>query len=143
MPSMLRWVAIAGAAIGLYALAGFVAIPALIKSKLPQFATEQLKRNASIGEVHVNPFTLRLEASDFNFTEADGRPIASFAALVADLEWSSLLRRTWHLAEIRLTEPKALLDIAPDGRINLAEVDRKSTRLNSSHHAISRMPSSA
>ena len=48
-PSRLRWVAIAGAAIGLYALAGFVAIPALIKSKLPQFATEQLKRKASIG----------------------------------------------------------------------------------------------
>lgn len=127
-PSMLRWSAAVAAAIGLYALAGFVAVPALIKSKLPQFAAEQLKRNVSIGEVRVNPFTLRVEARDFKLAETDGRPIASFAALVADLEWSSLPRRTWHLAEIRLTEPKALLDIAPDGRINLAELIADLTR---------------
>ena len=120
--SWLRWAAAVAGAVGLYALAGFVIAPSVIKSKLPEFAEQKLQRKASLGEIRINPFTLRVEARDFNLAEADGRPIASFAALVADLEWSSLLRRTWYLAEIRLTEPKALLDIAPDGRINLAEL---------------------
>ena len=34
-------------------------------------------------------------------------------------------------------------DLAKSGYVNLLPVDRKSTRLNSSHVALSRMPSSA
>jgi len=115
-------------ALALYALGGFFAVPALVESKLPGFADRQLHRKASIGKVKVNPFTLRVELRDFNLAEADGRPIGGFAALVADLEWSSITRRAWHFAEVRLTEPKALLDIAPDGRINLAALIDDLTR---------------
>lgn len=116
----LRWVVAGVVALVGVAAAGFLALPALVKSKLPEFADKALHRKASIGEVKINPFTLRVELRDFSLAEADGRPILGFGSLVADLEWSSITRRAWHLAEIRLTEPKALLDIAPDGRINLA-----------------------
>jgi hypothetical protein len=124
----LRWAIGMVAALLAFAVAGFMAIPALVKSKLPEFADKQLHRKASIGEVRLNPFTLRVELTDFSLTESDGRPIAGFAGLVADLEWSSITRRAWHLAEIRLTEPKALLDIAPDGRINFAALIDDLTR---------------
>jgi hypothetical protein len=124
----LRWGVAAMVLAGIYALAGFAIAPALIKSRLPEFAEKQLKRKASIGEVKINPFTLRIEARDFKLAEADGRPIAGFAALVADLEWSSLPKRAWTLAEVRLTEPSLLLDIAPDGRINLADLIDDLTR---------------
>ena len=39
--------------------------------------------------------------------------------------------------------PKAALQIGGQGNIDWAPVDRKSTRLNSSHSSPSRMPSSA
>ena len=55
---ILRWSLIGAGAVGLYALAGFVAVPALIKSRLPEFAGQTLKRKASLGEISINPFTL-------------------------------------------------------------------------------------
>ncbi len=124
----LRWVVAGVVAVVGVAAAGFLALPALVKSKLPEVADKVLHRKASIGEVKINPFTLRVELKDFSLAEADGRPILGFGSLVADLEWSSITRRAWHLAEIRLTEPKAFLDIAPDGRINLAALVDDLTR---------------
>lgn len=124
----LRYAAALAVAAALYAIGGFLAVPALLESKLPDFADKQLHRKASIGEVRLNPFTLRVELRDFSLSEADGRPILGFAGFVADLEWSSITRRAWHFAEVRLTEPKALLDIAPDGRINLAALVDDLTR---------------
>ena len=115
-----RWAVVSLAMLGTFAIAGFLALPWLIQSRVPAFAEKTLHRKATIGEVRINPFSLRAEVRDFQLSEADGTPIAGFAALVADLEWSSITRRAWHLAELRLTEPKALLDIAPDGRVNLA-----------------------
>ncbi len=123
-----RWSAVLLVLFLAIALGGFVALPSLIQSKLPQWIESQLKRKASIGAVKINPFSLRVEARDFKLTEAGGQPIAGFAGLVVDLEWSSLTRRAWHLAEIRLTEPQVLLDIAPDGRINLAQLLADLTR---------------
>ena len=119
---------VAGAAIGLYALAGFVAVPALVKFKVPELVQQKLKRQASIGEIKINPFTLRVEASAIKLAEADGRPIAGIEALTADMEWSSLWKRAWHLAEVRVSAPRVLLDIAPDGRINLADLVADLTR---------------
>jgi len=124
----LRWLVVLGVLLLLIALGGFVALPSLIQSKLPQWVESQLKRKASIGEVRINPFSLRVEARDFRLAEAGGQPIAGFAGLVVDLDWSSLTRRAWHFAEIRLTEPQVLLDIAPDGRINLAQLIADLTR---------------
>ena len=123
-----RYAAALAAGLALYAIAGFFAVPALIEWKLPEFAGTQLHRKASIGEVSLNPFTLRAQLRGFSLAESDGRPILGFAEFAADLEWSSITRRAWHFAEIRLTEPKAVLDIAPDGRVNLAALVDDLTR---------------
>ncbi len=124
----LRCLVVLAALLLLIALGGFVALPSLIQSKLPQWVEAQLKRKASIGEIRINPFSLRVEARDFRLAEANGQPFAGFAGLVVDLEWSSLTRRAWHFSAIRLTEPQGLLDIAPDGRIHLAQLLADLTR---------------
>ena len=53
--------------------------------------------------------------------------------------WVEYDRATGSSTDVRLTEL-----ITADGPVAVTEpVDRKSTRLNSSHYALSRMPSSA
>ncbi|WP_257572914.1 DUF748 domain-containing protein [Janthinobacterium sp. UMAB-56] len=125
-----RWAVGTGCALAAYSAAGFWLVPYVIKNQLPKFAEKELARQASIADVRFNPFTLRLEAEQIVFKEAasaDGKsgasaPLLSIGALAVQLEWKSIVRRAWSLAEIRITAPQAQLTITPDGKFNLAEV---------------------
>ncbi|WP_425251558.1 DUF748 domain-containing protein [Janthinobacterium sp. NFX145] len=120
-----RWAVGTGCALAAYSAAGFWLVPYVIKNQLPKFAEKELTRQASIGDVRFNPFTLRLEADQIAFKEAasaNNAPLLSIGALAVQLEWKSIVRRAWSLAEIRITAPQAQLTITPDGKFNLAEV---------------------
>ncbi|PLY45405.1 hypothetical protein CSZ94_04970 [Janthinobacterium sp. ROICE36] len=123
-----RWAVGTGCALAAYSAAGFWLVPYVIKNQLPKFAEKELARQASIADVRFNPFTLRLEADQIAFKEAPGAdgksnaPLLSIGALAVQLEWKSIVRRAWSLAEIRITAPQAQLTITPDGKFNLAEV---------------------
>ena len=120
-----RWALGTGCALAAYSAAGFWLVPYVIKNQLPKFAEKELARQASIADVRFNPFTLRLEADKIAFTEAasaNNAPLLSVGALAVQLEWKSIVRRAWSLAEIRITAPQAQLTITPDGKFNLAEV---------------------
>jgi hypothetical protein len=123
-----RWAVGTGCVLAAYSAAGFWLVPYVIKNQLPKFAEKELARQASIDEVRFNPFTLRLEADKIAFKEApsaDGQhsaPLLSIGALAVQLEWKSIVRRAWSLAEIRITAPQAQLTVTPDGKFNLAEV---------------------
>jgi len=124
-----RWLAGALGLVLAYTAAGFWLVPYLIKDQLPGLSQSRLARQASVGELKFNPFTLRLAATDLRLAEADGAPLFSLGALEVQFLWRSLVRRAWTFAAIRLTAPTANLVIAPDGRFNLAELiatlDRK------------------
>lgn len=120
-----RWAVGTGCALAAYSAAGFWLVPYVIKHQLPTFVEKELARQASIADVRFNPFTLRLEADQIAFREAssaNNAPLLSIGALAVQLEWKSIVRRAWSLAEIRITAPQAQLTITPDGKFNLAEV---------------------
>ncbi|ABD68018.1 protein of unknown function DUF748 [Rhodoferax ferrireducens T118] len=117
-----RWVAGAAGLLAAYTVAGFWLVPPLIKHQVPQFGQTELARQATIGEVRFNPFTLRLEAQDLRLAEADGTPLFAVGKLAVALQWKSLIRRAWSFSDIRITAPSANLAIAPDGKFNLAEL---------------------
>ncbi|USX25238.1 DUF748 domain-containing protein [Oxalobacteraceae bacterium OTU3CINTB1] len=117
-----RWGLGVAGAVGVYALAGGWALPWLIKRQIPQFVEAELERKASIGDVSFNPFTLRLEAKDVRLTEANGAPLFGVGALAVEMQWRSLVRRAWSLAEIRVTAPSLQLAISPDGKFNIAQL---------------------
>jgi hypothetical protein len=105
-----------------YALAGALLLPSVIRKQLPRYAETELERKASIGQLSFNPFTLRLEAQDVRLTEADGAPLFAVGGLAVEMQWRSLFRRAWSFAEIRISEPSLQLAIARDGKFNIAEL---------------------
>jgi hypothetical protein len=117
-----RWVVGAAAFFAVYTVAGFWLVPLLIKNQVPKFGQTELARQATVGEVSFNPYTLRLEAQDLRLTEADGAPLFAIGKLAAELQWRSLVRRAWSFAEIRITAPSANLAISTSGKFNLAEL---------------------
>jgi uncharacterized protein involved in outer membrane biogenesis len=103
-----------------YALAGFVLAPWIAERELPRLVEQQLHQRARIGEISFNPFTLRLQARQFALETMEGRPVLGFTDAVLGFRWLSLLRRAWVLDEVRLVDPALHLEIAKDGRLNLA-----------------------
>ena len=116
-----------------YTLAGFFLAPRLIASYVPRYAQEQLQRRAEIGEVRVNPLLFKLEIKDFRLQEPDGRPLLSFDRLFVDFQLSSLFRWAWTFAEIQLEGPRLDVSLAPDGRLNLAELAPQMEQLYPRH----------
>lgn len=117
-----RWMACAAAVLAAYTLAGFWLVPLVIKNQIPKLGQTELARQANVGEIHFNPYTLRLEAQDLRLAEADGKPLIEIGKLAVEMQWKSLVRRAWSFAEIRITAPHVHLAIAPDGKFNLAEL---------------------
>jgi hypothetical protein len=105
-----------------YTLAGFLLVPRLIARYVPQYAQDQLKRRAEIGEVRFNPLLFKLEVKHFRLQEADGRPLVGFDRLFVDFEPTSLFRRAWTFADIELDVPRIDVILTPDGTLNLLDL---------------------
>jgi hypothetical protein len=103
-----------------YTLAGFFLAPWLVRHYLPKIVQEQLKKQAAIGEVHVNPYIFTVDANDFSMMEPDGRPIVGFKRLFVDFELKSLFKWAWTFRQVSLEGPHVNAVIAKDGALNLA-----------------------
>jgi hypothetical protein len=117
-----RWIAIAAGVLAAYAALGFWVVPMVIKNQVPKYGQSELARQASVGGVAFNPFTLRLEVADLRLAEPEGTPLLGIGKFIVEFQWRSLARWAWSFAEIRITAPSANLLIAPDGRFNFAEL---------------------
>ncbi|MCA1850846.1 MAG: DUF748 domain-containing protein, partial [Beggiatoa sp.] len=116
------WVLGIAAAVALYALAGFLLIPYLVRHYVPKLAFEQFGCQAAVAEVRFNPFLFELEAKDFSFKEAAGETIFGFQRLFVDFDLESLFRWAWTFADIRLEGWSLDLVIDREGRLNLAKI---------------------
>jgi uncharacterized protein involved in outer membrane biogenesis len=108
-----------------YTLAGFFLAPYLIKRQATRFAQESLKCLVAMEEVRVNPYAFTLDIRNFDLKEKDGSPLLAFKAFSINFEISSLWRRAWTFADVRLEDPAVNLEIKGGGRINFIDlIDR-------------------
>lgn len=113
---------IAAALIILYALAGFLWVPHLLRTQAQQYVADQMGRKLALGDVSFNPFTFRLGIRDAALSEQSGEAIAGFASLVVNAELASIWQRAVVLKEVQLDAPDVNLVVGRDGSINLAQL---------------------
>ena len=113
---------ICAAVLVFYTLTGFLIAPWLVRHYVPKIVQEQIKKQALIGEVRINPYLFKVEANDFRMQEMDGQPIASFKRLFVDFELKSLFKWAWTFRQVRLEGPHVNAVIAKDGTLNLANL---------------------
>ncbi|MGZ8231494.1 MAG: DUF748 domain-containing protein, partial [Burkholderiales bacterium] len=106
----------------LYTLGGFLLAPYLVERYLPSLAQEHLGRNASVEKVRINPYTLTFEASNFRLDGTAEKALLAFKRLFVDFQLSSLFRRAWTFADIRLEGADLALEIDRNGRLNLLDI---------------------
>jgi hypothetical protein len=112
----------AAALVGAYAAFGFYAVPRLVHDGVVDGLREEFGRDASLGEVRFNPFALRLVARDFEVRDEGGTRTLAFGLLDVDFELSSLWRRAWTFASIRLERPYARLIQYEDQTLNVTRL---------------------
>ena len=101
--------------VGVYALAGFWAVPHFGRSAAQNFVKTHYGRTLSLGEIRFNPFTLELDISDLSLPDADGKVLLSFGHLHVDLQIASLWRLGPSFREILLDKPYVRALIRRDG----------------------------
>jgi uncharacterized protein involved in outer membrane biogenesis len=89
----------------LYGLLGSFLLPHLLKPRLIEAVSTLTGREASLAELRINPYTLRVEARGFLLRDHEGARFVGFEQLEVDLQASSLLRRAWTFRRVALTAP--------------------------------------
>ena len=93
--------------LAVFGLLGFFAAPPIIRSQLQTRLTTLLGRPASVGAVHLNPFTLRLQLDQLHVADRDGHsPFVDVDRAVINASWASLFRLAPVLDELSLQHPQ-------------------------------------
>lgn len=121
-PRQRKWLWQGGAALVLYAVAGFLLVPAVVKWQLLKQIPPVTHRQLAVRQVQFNPFALSMTVRGAALTETNGAPFASFEELYVNFQLSSLFRLAWTFDEIRLQEPRAEIVLARDGLFNFANM---------------------
>jgi hypothetical protein len=107
----------------IFAIAGFFALPPLLKSVLTRKLSENLHREVSLETIRFNPFMLRLSVHGFSVREREGGDtFVSFEELFIDLDASSILKKAIVLEEIRLARPFFRVVLHDDGSFNFSDL---------------------
>lgn len=125
------------AGLAVYAAAGFVAVPYVIKNVLPQKVSDATKGGKfSVEAAAFNPFTFHLQARNIVFkTPADGELFAMKRLSLNIDPLDYLWRGEWLVKNIILTEPKIAVHRGPNGDFNfkfLTELGSDETKEKSS-----------
>jgi hypothetical protein len=114
-----RTVAVIALLIGLYALAGFVLAPRLLRSALMKDIPQALGVTPAVGEIRFNPFLFQLRVNDFSLSVPGGDKLLGFEQLFVDFQLSSIWHRAYTFVSIDITAPSVNAVVARDGSLNL------------------------
>lgn len=108
--------------LGLYAMAGFWLVPALVKWKLPDLVREHTGREGSIRDISLNPFLLTLDLRGLEISRKKGGKFVAFEQFFIDLEVSSVTRKAITFNTILLKQPYVAIDLYKSGEFNFSDL---------------------
>jgi len=117
-----RWAFGIGITVTVYALVGFLLLPAIIKSQMLKRLPTLTKRAVTVQQVKLNPFALTLTIRGFTLRETNGDVFYSFNELYAHLRLVSIFKRVFVFKEIRLKKPFGSVIFQQDGKFNLSNL---------------------
>ncbi|HET7777079.1 MAG TPA: DUF748 domain-containing protein, partial [Rudaea sp.] len=114
---------IIGIVLVVYGLFGFLAAPYIIRQQIETRASTALSRRVTLGAVHLNPFTLRLQLDQLHIADRDGpAPFVDLDQAVINASWSSLFRMAPVLDELVLQHPRVRVGRSADQRFSFTDL---------------------
>lgn len=117
------WLIALAAAVGGYALLGFLLVPPLARTLLVDRGSEVVRREIGVGEVYFNPFTFYIQLTAIRVEGKGEPPLATVA--VASLNFNpfaSLMRQRWQFGTIMLDAPDVRVVVDEEGQFNFSDL---------------------
>ncbi len=112
-----------GILLTIYALTGFVILPMVAESMVPDKLSAALHRPVSVGNIACNPFALSLTVENLVVGEPESDDtFVSFDELYVNLQLSSIIKQGPVIEQLRLTHPYARLIRRPDHTFNFSDL---------------------
>ncbi len=120
---MRKKIAVAGIVlVALYAVAGFLVAPAVIKPRLVEALEKATSREVHLGGLRINPFTFSATLQNFRLQDRDSTLLASFKELYLRYRVTSVFRQVWALAQFRLDTPYVAVRVNRDGALSVSDL---------------------
>ena len=117
-----RWVVVGVGLVALYAAAGFLVAPAVIKAQLPKRLGRLIGRQVSLERVRTNPFTLSVTLEGFLIRDRDGEAFVGWERLHVNAQLSSVFTGTISFKRIEWTKPFGRVVLEQGGRLNFSDI---------------------
>jgi uncharacterized protein involved in outer membrane biogenesis len=117
-----RWGITLAALVALYAIAGFLILPPLLKSLIPKKLGGILGREVTLERIRTNPFTLAVTIEGFQIKDADTTPFLAWKRLYVNAELWPLLKKRLEFKVIDLEQPQLRIVLAKGGRLNFSDI---------------------
>jgi hypothetical protein len=104
--------------VAFYFLFAWFGFEPLVKWAAPKFIADKSRHALSIAEARFDPFALSVSVKGLKLAEPDGKPLLAFDELFVDFEAASLFKWAYTFDAIRLSGPRARVELRPDGRLN-------------------------
>ncbi|WP_243039834.1 DUF748 domain-containing protein [Dyella sedimenti] len=106
-----------------FGLLGFLAAPSIIRGQIEKRASAALARPVTLGAVHLNPYTLRLQLDRLHIADRDGKsPFVDIDQAVINTSWSSVFRLAPVLDQLSLQRPRIHIVRTGDQRFNFSDI---------------------
>jgi len=105
-----------------YALAGFLLLPAVVKPHLVSSLEQSTGRGVRLGSLRTNPFTFSATLGDFRLLDRDSSVLLSFKELYVRYRVTSVFRHVWGLAQLHLDTPYVAVRILADGKLSVSDL---------------------
>jgi hypothetical protein len=122
-PKRFKWTKRIVIALVVYAIIGFLVVPAIIKSQMLKRLPALMHRDAVVEKVRVNPFAFSLTIRGFALKETNGEVFSSFDEFYIRFRpLASLFKWSWTFSDISLQKPFAQITYRADDTFNFANL---------------------
>ncbi len=117
-----------------YSLLGFLIIPAVLSSQIPGLIKQHIKREAHVGDIHFNPFSMELSVLNFELKNKDGSLFSSFEQLYVNVSvLQSISSLSVVIDTILLNQPYASIQRNKQGSFNFDDLIHSSVQKEQQH----------
>ncbi len=106
--------------VALYAAAGYLWAPRLIKDEAQAWTAKNLGLELALGEVTVDPFRLRVDLGDIAIPAND--PMVKVKRLSLDFAGRSIFASSYRFDDIQVVQPEVKAILGADGKLNLLKL---------------------
>ncbi|MFC5740862.1 DUF748 domain-containing protein [Dyella tabacisoli] len=107
----------------IFGLLGFFAAPPILKGQLESRLSTTLDRPVTLGAVHLNPYTLKLDLDQLHIGERDRKsPFVDIDRLTVNASWGSLFRFAPVLDELVLQHPQLHITRTAPQQFNFSDL---------------------